>query len=69
MKKEKKKKTNIFGLAKCMNIWKEMQRGTSLALTRGLCTLTVHRVLTKVVPNLLAYSHFEIRDKREQGEL
>lgn len=35
-------------------------RTTSLALTQGLCTLVMHKVLTNLVTNLLAYCHLEI---------
>ena len=43
--------------------------GASPALTHGLCTLTLHTVLTNVVTSLLAYSHCKITNERGQGKL
>ena len=38
----------------------ETHRTTPLALTQGLCTLFMHKALTNLVTNLLAYHHLEI---------
>lgn len=62
------KENKASRLAKLMTIRNKMNTGTSLALTQGLCTLTLHKVLTKLVTDIPADSHLEAAESTARGK-